>query len=76
MKVSSLNLCPAVILLGAAATMSINYTSVGLCRATVVASSAPAFNFLAFRSFAVSLLERLLATGAEYVVEGVICEPI
>jgi hypothetical protein len=47
-KVLSLNFRPAVILLGAAATMNIDFTSASLWRATVVVSSAPAFNFLVF----------------------------
>jgi len=70
-KVCSLDLHPSVFPAGAAAATSIDHTSVSLWRAPDEASGAPAFDLLVFRSFAQSLWERLLVSGAEYGVESV-----
>ena len=67
-KVCSLDLHPAVFPVGAAAMTSIDHTSVNLWRGKDAGSEAT-FHLLVFTSFAESLWQTLLDSGAEYGIK-------
>lgn len=68
-KISSLDFHESVFPVGAAATTSVDHTTVNLWRSSDGADGFPVFNLLVFSSFADSLWHTVLDSSAEYGVE-------
>ena len=68
-KISSLDFHDSVFPVGAAATTSVDHTTVNLWRSSDGTDSFPVFNLLVFSSFADSLWHTVLDSSAEYGVE-------
>jgi sarcosine oxidase subunit gamma len=68
-KISSLDFHDSIFPVGAAATTSIDHTTVNLWRSSDGADGFPVFNLLVFSSFADSLWHTVLDSSAEYGVD-------
>lgn len=68
-KVSSLDFDDGVFPVGAAASTSVDHTTVNLWRSADAADGSPVFNLLVFSSFAGSLWHTILDSSVEYGVE-------
>jgi sarcosine oxidase subunit gamma len=68
-KVSSVDFHEDAFPVGAAASTSVDHTTVNLWRSADAADGSPVFNLLVFSSFAGSLWHTILDSSVEYGVE-------